>query len=78
LNRTEKRNNAYSLNTQRTPVTLLVAEVDALKRLQAETAAELAALWNPRMEMDTSPFILSPSEAERKPAILDEAFEGEL
>ena len=41
-------------------------EVDALKRLQAETAAELAALRNPRMEIDTSPLILSPFEAERK------------
>jgi hypothetical protein len=29
-------------------------------------------------KLDTSPFILSPFEAERKAAILDRAFKGEL
>ena len=37
--------------------------------LEAETAAELDALRKPQMRIDTSPFILSPFEAERKFAL---------
>ena len=58
------------------------AEVDALKRLQAETTVkdtgqavpELDALLSQTVKIDTSPWILSPFEAERKPGILDRAF----
>ncbi len=59
--------------------------MDALKRLQAGTAvnntgqaaAELAVLLDETVKIDTSPLILSPFEAERKPATLDRTLNGE-
>lgn len=47
-----------------------------LKHLPAGTAAELAALPYQTVKFDPSPFILSPFEAERKPAGLDRTFIG--
>ncbi len=46
--------------------------------LQAETAAKMDALLDQAVKIDTSPFILSPFEAERKPALLARAFKAEL
>jgi hypothetical protein len=51
----------------------LQAVADALKRLQAESATVPHDLQKPRMKINASPVIISPFEAERKPAVLDQA-----
>jgi hypothetical protein len=45
---------------------------NALKRQQAETATE------GDLEFDTSPLILPPFEAERRPTLHDRGFKGKL
>jgi hypothetical protein len=52
--------------------------MDALKLLPPLTAAGLNALIEAQMKIDTSTFILCPFQAERRLAIPDWAFKGEL
>jgi len=58
------------------------AELNVLKRLQAESRrglhSPLDALLEQQLKIDAPLFILSPIETERKAAILDRAFKGEL